>query len=380
MASPHPDHHNAGMRTGTARLPLHGGKAPRWLMKRMAVLSRHVVSLMVAEHGTTYVLERLSDPFWFQAFGCVLGFDWHSSGVTTTVCAALKEGLSDIEHELGLYVTGGKGGRSRRTPDEIKERCMKTGLDAPPLVYASRMSAKIDNVAVQVGYQIYQHGFIFDATGNWCVVQQGMANENDPLGLPHRGFARRYHWLGSAVEQWDCEPHAAICCEQRGQLTLDLVAEDSTGVRSTAVEIFDQRPDRILADVARVPALQLDRRHQILARDIHPHRLKKILLETYARHPTTFTGLLEGKGFGPKSMRALALVSELIYGQAPSFKDPARFSFAHGGKDGIPYPVDRTTYAQTIDTLKELLNSSRVDLSEKRKAFARLARFEGETA
>ena len=364
------------MRTGIANLPLHGGRAPRWLTQRMAVLGREIVLLIARERGCAAVLERLSDPFWFQAFGCVLGFDWHSSGVTTTVCGALKEGLQEAGPEIGLFVCGGKGGRSRRTPDEIRLHGARTRVDAERLVTASRMSAKIDSAAVQDGYQLYHHAFFFDRDGNWAVVQQGMADEKDPLGIAHRGFARRYHWLGSRVEAWDCEPHAAICCDRRGQLALDFVARQSGEARAASVRAVAEPPQRLLADIRRLPTLAMERRHQVLAQDIHPDRLEKILLKTYERQPASFTELVGGPDVGPKTLRALALVSELVYGAAPSFTDPARFSFAHGGKDGTPYPVDRGTYAQTIDALKEMLNSTPVEYSEKRRAFQRLARFE----
>lgn len=364
------------MRTGIANLPLHSGKAPRWLTRRMAQLAREIVRLMVAESGTEHVLQRLSDPFWFQAFGCALGFDWHSSGVTTTVCGALKEGLAPIAAELGLFVCGGKGGRSRRTPHEVRTACALLGSDPEPLVLASRMSAKIDSAALQDGFQLYHHAFFFDRTGRWAVVQQGMADERDPLGLPHRGYARRYHWLGSRVEAWDCEPHAAICCDSRGQLALNLVAGASGAARTAAVDIVRRLPAQTLADIRRLPSLSLDRRHAILAQDIHPDRIEKIILKTWERQPDSFVALLGGPDVGPRTLRALALVGELVYGAPPSFTDPARFSFAHGGKDGIPYPVDRTTYAQTIATLKELVNSAKADLSEKRQAFRRLARLE----
>jgi len=368
------------MRTGTARLPLHGGKAPRWLTQRMAQLSREIVVLFVEEHGTAHLLEQLSDPFWFQAFGCVLGFDWHSSGVTTTVCGALKEGLKDAQDDLGLYVCGGKGGRSRRTPDEIGTACNRLGSSPDPLVRASRLSAKIDSAAVQDGYQIYHHSFLFDKAGNWAVVQQGMADENDVLGLPHKGFARRYHWLGSRLTKWDCEPHAAICCDQRGQLSLNLIAEESEGCRRGTVDILHEKPTVLLRELKRVPELRMDKRHEILAKDIHPQRLEKILLKTYERQPNDFVNLVGSPDVGPKTMRALTLVSELVYGAAPSFSDPARFSFAHGGKDGIPYPVDRRTYGQTIHVLREIVNASRVGEYEKGRVFRRLGRFERQAA
>lgn len=364
------------MRTGTARLPLHSGKAPRWLTQRMAVLGREIILLMVAEHGTAVLLERLSDPFWFQALGCVLGFDWHSSGVTTTVCGALKEGLREAGLEAGFFVCGGKGGRSRATPDEIREHCLAIGLDGEGLVRSSRLSAKIDSAALQDGFQLYHHSFFFDRDGRWCVVQQGMADERDPLGLPHRGFARRYHWLGRRVTRWDNEPHAAICCNSRGQLTLNLVATASESTRKTAAVLAQQSPETTLADLRRVPELAMDRRHRILAQDIHPDRIGRILLKSYEQQPSTFLDLLALPNVGAKTLRALSLVSELVHGTAPSFTDPARFSFAHGGKDGTPYPVDRGAYDGTISALRELLNRSRVGFAEKRRAFERLGRFE----
>lgn len=366
----------APMRTGTATLPLHGGRAPRWLTDRMAVLGREIFLLMARELGAPAILERLSDPFWFQALGCVLGFDWHSSGVTTTVCGALKQGLEPVADEIGLYICGGKGGRSRRTPDEIRMHGLRAGIEAEPLVRASRLSAKIDSAAVQDGYQLYHHSFFFDRQGHWCVVQQGMADENDPLGLPHKGFARLYHWLGSKVEAWDSEPQAAICCDRRGQLTLNLVAPEGEGNRGGMTSLIEWPPDRLLAEIERLPSLRMDARHQVLAKDVRPDRIRQILLRTYEQHPGTFVNLLGETQVGPKTLRALSLVSELVYGAAPSFRDPARYSFAHGGKDGTPYPVDRAVYGQTIHTLKDLLNSSGIEYSEKRKAFQRLASFE----
>jgi len=348
-------------------------------MHRMAKLGREILLLMAAEHGTDTILQRLADPFWFQALGCTLGFDWHSSGVTTTVCGALKQGLADVQDEIGLYVCGGKGGRSRRTPDEVRTHCDSCGSDAEPLVFASRMSAKIDSAALQDGFQLYHHTFFFTAAGQWCVVQQGMPDERDPLAARLPPFARRYHWLGSRVHEWDCEPHNAICCEQRGQLTLDLVAERSGQARETSAELARQSPIRTLTELRKLPSLEMAARHKILVEDIHPERLEKTLLAAYDRQPAGFTELLGTERVGPKTIRALALVAELVYGHAPSFSDPARFSFAHGGKDGVPYPVNRTRYDQTIDTLHNLVDASKIDLSEKRRAFRRLVRLHQET-
>ncbi len=212
-------------RTGFAHLPLHGGKAPRWLFERMVPLSREIVIFLAGEFGREEVLRRLSDPYWFQAFGCVLGFDWHSSGLTTTVCGALKVGLRGTENELGIFVAGGKGATSRKTPTEISATCESIGRDPEPLVYASRISAKVGNSAVQDGYQLYHHSFVFTAKGQWCIVQQGMSDATS--------MARRYHWLSDNVESYVSEPHAAICCDATAP-TLNLIAKESADVRSPA--------------------------------------------------------------------------------------------------------------------------------------------------
>ncbi|HPG01167.1 MAG TPA: DUF763 domain-containing protein [Kiritimatiellia bacterium] len=364
------------MRSGYATLPLHNGRAPEWLTRRMARLGRAVVEVMVTEFGTRHFLERLSDPFWFQAFGCALGFDWHSSGVTTTVCGALKEGLQDAGPSIGIFVCGGKGGRSRKTPDEIAHFCEGIGTDPVPLAHASRMSAKIDSAAVQDGYQLYHHSFFFERDGHWSVVQQGMADERDPLGAAHRGMARRYHWMGSRVNSWDVDPHAAICCDARGQLALNLVAAEGAANRDAAVRVFDLPADSLLREVRRLPELRMDRRHQVLLSDVHPDRIQTILLQTYDRPPSSFLDLLGRPKVGAKTMRALSLIGEIVYGASPSFTDPARFSFAHGGKDGTPYPVDRTVYGETIETLREILDSSGIDRQEKLSGLKRLAKFE----
>lgn len=354
------------MRTGTARLPLHGGKAPRWLFSRMVRLAREIVCHLVAEHGSDEVLRRLSDPFWFQAFGCVLGFDWHSSGVTTTTCGAVKEGIKGLETDLGLFAAGGKGRASRQTPREIEVACDRVSLEAAPLVYASRMSAKVDSAAVQDGYQVYHHAFFFTGRGRWCVVQQGMNEES--------AMARRYHWLGEGVSCFVSEPHAAICCDAQ-RPSLNLVAGESEGTRSASAELARRPPEKTLDLAARLPELALPRRHPVTMADVNPQYLRKILLKTYEEAPADFESLLGTEGVGPKTLRALALVSELVYGTEASTRDPARFSFAHGGKDGTPYPVDRPTYDRTIDLLHRALDRAKVDRSEKVHAFRRLARF-----
>lgn len=354
------------MRTSYAQLPLHGGKAPSWLFGRMVRLAREVVCHMVAEYGPGELLVRLSDPYWFQAFGCVLGFDWHSSGVTTTTCGAVKEGIKGMERDLGFFAAGGKGAASRKTPDQITTYCDKLSSDPAPLVYASKLSAKVDNTALQDGFQLYHHSFFFTSGGEWCVVQQGF---NDSFRS-----ARRYHWLGPAVASFVEEPHAAICSDKRGS-ALDLTARESGDARKAVTEISGQPDKGVLRDIERLPDLVMPERHRVREADINPRYLRKIMLKTYEEKPETFEDLLSIRGVGPKTLRALTLVSELIYGTTASVKDPARFSFAHGGKDGTPFPVDRETYEKTISVLHDALRRAKVDRSEKLKAVKRLSSF-----
>jgi hypothetical protein len=360
--------------TGFASLPLHGGKAPAWLFGRMVKLSREIVIYLASEHGTREVLRRLSDPFWFQAFGCVLGFDWHSSGVTTTVCGAVKEGLKDLDRELGFFAAGGKGSVSRKTPQQIAAICDDLGRDAQPLVYASRTAAKVDSAAVQDGYQLYHHVFFFTAAGDWCVVQQGMSDASR--------MARRYHWLSEHVQSFVDEPHEAVCCDTRVE-TLNLVAHENDPVRHASADLAAQKPEVVLKALASqrsLPLLEMPARHALLPQfDVASPYLEKILLKTYERAPENFEALLGIEGVGPKTLRALALASELVHGTPAAMRDPARFSFAHGGKDGTPFPVDKLTYDKTIEVLNKAINRSAIDRSEKVKAFQRLATF-GERA
>ncbi|HYT67336.1 MAG TPA: DUF763 domain-containing protein [Vicinamibacterales bacterium] len=354
------------MRTGSAQLPLHGGRAPAWLFSRMVRLAREITAHIVQEYGSEEVLRRLSDPYWFQAFGCVLGFDWHSSGVTTTVTGALKEGLRGTERDLGIYVGGGKGAVSRRTPGEILHYCDSLSIDARPLVYASRMSAKVDSAAVQDGYQLYHHAFFFTPGGGWCVVQQGMNDAN--------GMARRYHWLASRLRSFVNEPHAAVCSEAEAP-TLNLVAEESEGTRSSSAILAREKPGVVLDALRGMPLLEMPRRHSVLIADVNPQHLDKILLKTYEHAPKDFETLLGMEGVGAKTLRALALASEVIYGTPASTRDPARFSFAVGGKDGFPYPVDLETYDKTVEVLRASVNKANIDRSERVKALKRLVEY-----
>lgn len=370
-------------RTGFAHLPLHPGRAPAWLFGRMTRLAREITAHVVADRGPDEMLRRLADPFWFQAFGCVLGFDWHSSGVTTTVTGALKEGIKGMEHELGFYAQGGKGLTSRKTPGEILKRCDELSLDAGPLVYASRMAAKVDSAAVQDGYQLYHHTFFFTRRGHWSVVQQGMSDET--------GTARRYHWLSESLHSFVNEPHEAICSDTRVR-TLNLVAAEHDSLRRASVELAAGPPDRVIdvvrkwgrdswrlpfeSDVTPDPlSLDMPARHALMLQDVDPRHLHTVLLSTYDRAPENFETLLGLQGVGARTLRALALVSEVIWGTPASTRDPARFAFAHGGKDGTPFPVDRETYDQTIDVLHHAMAKAHVDRSEKVDALNRLSRF-----
>jgi len=355
-------------RTGIANLPLHYGRVPPWLFDRMVKLAREITIAIVAEFGSEEMLRRLSHPFWFQAFGCILGYDWHSSGVTTTLCGALKEGIKGLERDLGLFIAGGKGKTSRQAPSEIESWGDLISLNPAPLVYASRMSAKVDSSAVQDGYQLYHHSFLFTASGSWTVIQQGMNEANR--------YARRYHWLGESVNSFVNEPHSAILFEARGQ-ALNLVASESDPARSTIAGIAtSEKPEKIVAELKRIKTLDLPSHHYLSTHDLHPDSLSRILLSTYERQPQDFEELLGLKGVGAKTIRALSLISELVYGVAPSYRDPARYSFAHGGKDGIPYPVDRKTYDQSIELLSKAIRKTKLGIREKTEALNRLSMVE----
>ncbi|GAW93241.1 DUF763 domain-containing protein [Calderihabitans maritimus] len=349
------------MRTGTARLPLHGGRCPRWLFDRMKELGSAIIEVIVYEYGPDEVLRRLSDPVWFQAFGCVLGFDWHSSGLTTTVLGALKEGLRDRQKDLGVFIAGGKGRTSRKTPEEIAFYAEKYSFEVSPetLIYSSRMAAKVDNTALQDGYQLYHHVFIFTAHGQWAVVQQGM-NERS-------GWARRYHWLGETVKDFVCEPHAAICCDRRTRV-LNMVAEESGKARAVIAELARDHPSRTLRELNRLRELDLPQSHHIPRAGY----MDKILYQIYERQPEDFKAVLGVEGVGPKTIRALALVAEVTYGAKSSFRDPVKYSFAHGGKDGHPFPVDRKVYEKSIEILRRSLSEARIGRSDKLQALKKL--------
>jgi len=363
------------MRTGIANLPLHTGKAPRWLFERMRQLAGAATEMIVAEYGPEKMLERVADPRWFQAFGCVLGFDWHSSGLTTTTCGAIKEGIRGREAELGLYVAGGKGAASRKTPDEIRRFVEGASLpgDAEDLVRASRLSAKVDNTALQDGYQLYHHCFLFTASGAWSVVQQGMSDATS--------YARRYHWFSRTMPEFVNEPHSGIASERREQATLNMVAAEAKDARSSVTELAGAGPEVVLQEAAlatrpgTLEKLELPARHIITPDDFHPRGFDKTLVLAYEAAPAGLEDVLLVPGMGPKALRALVLLAELVYGTKPSWRDPAVYSFAHGGKDGIPYPVDRPMYDSTVSLLKKAIEESKMGHSEKLNAVRRLAAF-----
>ena len=351
-------------RTGIAQLPLHGGKAPPWLFQRMVKLGREIVRLIIEDHGPEEILKRISDPYWFQSLGCVLGFDWHSSGVTTTVCGALKEGLRGREKELGVVIAGGKGATSRKTPGEILAAGERLSLNRNPadLVYLSRLTAKVDNNAIQDGFQLYHHNFFFTLSGSWAVVQQGM---NDR-------FARRYHWCCDGLQSLTRDPHSAICSDVKRQQTLNLVAGESMQAQEVITKLSHEEPTKITAELRKLQTLSLPSHHDVRVRDLRPDSIEKILLKTYERKAENFETLLGMPGVGAKTLRALALIAEIAYGTPASWKDPAKFSFAHGGKDGHPYPVNRKVYDQSIELLRKTLERVRLERTEKENALKRL--------
>ena len=319
------------------------------------------------ERSPSALLSLLSDPYWFQAFGCLLGFDWHSSGLTTTVCGALKEALRGLEPEIGLFVAGGKGATSRRTPAEISAVAEALGRDLMRLAHASRMTAKVDSAALQDGYTLYHHTFVFTATAEWAVVQQGMSAASR--------YARRYHWLGERVATFVSEPHAAIVAERREQTVLNLVAAESDAHRTAiAYAAREERPETVIGALRR---LRLPARHPVMVtEDVAGPRVARILLDTYARRPANFEELLGLPGVGARTLRALSLAAEVMYGVPGSVRDPAAYSFAHGGKDGHPYPVDRETYDGTIAFLEAAVRHARLGERDRLDALCRLASLE----
>jgi uncharacterized protein len=332
----------------------------------MVRLGREITRLIVEDHGSEEFLKRISDPYWFQCLGCALGFDWHSSGVTTTVCGALKEGLRGLEKELGLFIAGGKGATSRKTPAEILHAGEKFSLNRDPneLVHLSRLTAKIDNNAIQDGFQLYHHNFFFTLHGSWAVVQQGMSDR----------FARRYHWYSQHIRSVTFDPHSAICTQIHRQRALNLVSSESAKAQEIITDLSRERPEKLTQEIKTLQTLSLPTHHEIALRDLHPNSIEKVLLKTYEAKPQDFKSLLGLPGVGAKTLRALTLIAEITYGTEASWKDPAKFSFAHGGKDGHPYPVNREVYDQSIEILRKILARAKIERSDKENALRRLSR------
>ena len=356
------------MKTGVAYLPLHTGRAPRWLFNRMVELSGAIIEIMVMERGPHEVLRCLSNPFWFQALGCVLGFDWHSSGLTTTTCGAIKEAMKIKGKELNLLVAGGKGRTSRKTPEEIIHHCDSLGIEkGDHLVKISRLVAKVDSAGIQDGYQLYHHVLFFTPEGSWAVIQQGMHEL-------HR-YARRYHWLSETVHSFVESPHEAIVSPYRHSSILNLVAPESRRSRGGIVTLSKLPPEKLTGTIKKFDTLALPRQHPLRGENFHAQRLEKTLQKTYANPPPDFEHLLLTQGVGPKTLRALALLSELMFGDQPSFEEPEIFSFAHGGKDGHPYPVDLPTYHHSIEILNRCIQQAKIGRSDKIKSLKALYRF-----
>ncbi|MEJ5106756.1 DUF763 domain-containing protein [Chryseobacterium sp. MYb328] len=340
-------------RSGTADLPLHYGKVPPWLYERMSVLGLSIVEAILEDYGKDEVLRRLADPFWFQSFGAVMGMDWHSSGITTSVMGALKRSINPNSQSLGLYICGGKGKFSRETPSELIQIAEKTGLNGTELVRASKLSAKVDNTAIQDGYQLYLHNFILSDNGNWSVIQQGMHDSD--------GTARRYHWHSKNITSFVEEPHTGINGISRGSI-LNLTDSGAAENRKGILDISHTDSIDVMKDFSR---LILPAHHDVQASDVDLKRLGALLYVTREQQPQNFEDLLMLEGVGPRTMQSLALVSEVIHGAPSRFIAPARFSFAHGGKDGHPFPVPVNVYDESISILRKGIEKSKLGNSDK---------------
>ena len=346
-------------RGGTADLPLHGGRVPPWLAARMACLGRVIVEAITLSYGRDEVLRRLADPFWFQSFGAVMGMDWHSSGITTSVVGALKRGLAPVSRELGIYVCGGRGRHSRRTPEELAALGERVGVDAPGLIRTSRLVAKVDGAAVQDGYDLYLHGFFVTDAGAWTVVQQGM---NGSLRR-----ARRYHWTSFTARSFVEEPHTAIEGVPGGVI-LNLTDRRADAARRVTHDLALAGP--AVAD--ELPHLDMPDHHDVRAADVDLGRLGKTLRAVAEAGPRDFADLLLVPGVGARTLFALALVAEVVHGAPGRFADPARFSLAHGGKDGQPFPVPLRVYDETLRVLKDAVGRAKLGESDRLAALARL--------
>ena len=352
-------------RSGTADLPLHGGRMPPWLASRMTELGTAIAEQVILSYGHSEFLTRLSDPFWFQAYGAVMGMDWHSSGITTSVLGALKRGINPRFSELGLIVCGGRGRHSVRTPDELRAFSQKTGLDGDALARTSRLTARIDNNAVADGFQLYLHSFVITQSGEWAVVQQGMN--------PDSHLARRYHWHSTSVRDFVSAPHTAIVGQPQGEI-LNLVDARAKKAQSALLTIAKEPVASSLNDARK---LVMPMHHDVRAKDVDLKRLGAVLAVAHEQELRDFASLLLVEGLGPRTLQSLALIAEVVHGAPARFSDPARFSFAHGGKDGHPFPVPLKTYDESLGVLRRSLEAARLGHTEKLEGFRRLDRLTG---
>jgi hypothetical protein len=365
-------------RSGTADLPLHGGRVPHWLAERMARLGTAITETIVHDYGASAFLSRLSDPFWFQAFGAVMGMDWHSSGITTSVMGALKRGLASRADELGIYICGGRGRFSRNTPQELRLIAERRGFDGEDLVRTSRLTARVDNNAIGDGFQIYLHCFVLTAKGEWAIVQQGL---NDQSGL-----ARRYHWHSPSVRDFVAEPHTGIVGENQGTI-MNLVDTRARPAQTAMLDIAHEHPDKTLNEARHLLTptgvqstafrrrLAMPSHHEVRPENINLKRLGAVLSVAYERDLHDFAELLLLENLGPRTLQSLALISEVVHGAPSRFSDPARFSFAHGGKDRHPFPVPLKTYDESLNFMRRSLDAARLGDKDKLDGFRRLDRF-----
>ncbi len=349
-------------KAGYADLPLHGGHVPKWLADRMALLGGAITEAILIEYGKKEFIRRLSDPAWFQSLGCVMGMDWHSSGITTSVMGALKKAINPRAREFGIYVCGGRGKHSRQTPDELLKVADATGLDGHSLVRSSRLTAKVDNTAIQDGFQIYLHSFVVSDEGDWSVVQQGMNTDS--------GYARRYHWSSNELKSFVNEPHSFVYGKNQGYI-LNLTHRFAEDTRNKIVNIGKEDPDKMISEIRKI---RLPAHHDVQQKDVDLKRLGAVLALSHELPTNEFEDLLLVQGLGPRTLQSLTLVSEVIYGTSSRFADPARFSFAHGGKDGHPFPVPTKVYDESIRVLKTAVARAKIGSSDKLKALKSLSK------
>ncbi|WP_299522925.1 DUF763 domain-containing protein [uncultured Methanobrevibacter sp.] len=360
-------------RKGAVNLPLHGGHPPKWLFTRMVKLSKAITEVILDEYGPHEFLNRISNPYWFQSFSCVLGFDWHSSGTTTTTLGALKQSIKPEEH--GLYISGGKGPKSRKTPEGIQRAGDLFNLRTNTIenmVKSSKLSAKIDNSCIQDGYTLYQHNFFITEKGYWAVVQQGLNTENK--------YARRYHWMSDTAIDFLEEPHSAISCDIKNPKSLNMTDKESKEAQKISVDLINDNPEHLRSYFKRkdnqmlLTDFTMPSHHPVLDMDISDKEFE-VLKNAWEIQPENYEELILLKGIGPKKIRALALISDLVFGEPASWEDPVKYSFTHGGKDGFPYPVDKEVYDNSINTMRDAIDQARLKKDEKMKAIKRLDDF-----